>query len=93
MGKSYSFSLRWSVFSTESYDSRIYTYEQDMAGAFSLPAYSGKGYRYYLITRYRLMKGLDIWLRYSTSIFPKQIETGEEIEGRDELKAQIRWQF
>ncbi|MBK7886093.1 MAG: helix-hairpin-helix domain-containing protein [Bacteroidetes bacterium] len=93
MGKAYSFSLRWSVFSTESYDSRIYTYEQDMAGAFSLPAYSGTGYRYYLITRYRLMKGLDIWLRYSTSVFPNPTASGEEIEGKDEIKAQIRWQF
>lgn len=93
LGKRYSFAVRWSVFNTDSYDARIYTYEQDMSGAFSLPAYSGKGYRYYFLFRYRLLKGLDIWLRFSSSVFPESTNTPDPIENRDEVKAQIRWQF
>ncbi|MBL7924430.1 MAG: hypothetical protein JNL88_09540 [Bacteroidia bacterium] len=92
LGKPYSISLRWAVFHTEDYEARIYTYEQDMAGSFSLPAYSGKGIRYYLLCRHRLGKGLDIWFRFSTSII-RSVEGADESQKKEELKAQIRWQF
>ena len=94
MGKSYSLTLRWSAFSTGGYESRIYTYEQDMAGSFSLPAYAEKGYRYYLLFRYRIMKGLDFWLRFSASVYPLSEGAEAGLQPRkDELKTQIRWQF
>ncbi len=90
LGKAYSIAMRWTVFSTGSYESRIYAYEQDVAGAFSLPAYSGRGYRCYLMARIRVKKGLDIWLRYNSVVNPG---TGEDTNAAGEAKAQIRWQF
>jgi len=94
LGKPYSFAIRWSMFDTDSYDTRIYTYEQDMVGAFSLPAYSDRGDKYYVLIRYRLMKGLDVWLRYSRSVFLQAAtKPALEPEVREEFKMQLRWQF
>jgi len=94
LGKPYSFAIRWSMFDTDSYDTRIYTYEQDMVGAFSLPAYSDRGDKYYVLIRYRLMKGLDVWLRYSRSVFLQAAtKPALEPEVKEEFKMQLRWQF
>lgn len=94
LGKPFSLAVRLSMFQTDSYDTRIYTYEQDMAGSFSLPAYSDRGTRYYILLRYRVAKGLDIWLRYGKSSF-LQNATSQEIDlpPHEEVKAQVRWQF
>ena len=94
MGKPYSIAARWSVFKTTGYESRIYSYEQDMAGAFSLPAYSGEGSRWYLLIRYRLMKGVDGWVRYAVTMYRKSdAGLSEIVPPSREVKVQIRWQF
>ncbi len=93
MGKPWSIAGRWSVFRTGGYDSRIYSYEQDMAGSFSLPAYYSSGMRYYLLLRYRLMKGLDVWLRYGVTSYEKPAGDVPSPEPSREIKTQIRWQF
>ena len=69
------------------------SYEQDMAGSFSLPAYYSSGIRYYLLLRYRLMKGLDCWIRYSCTLYNGGAETDLMPEPSREIKTQIRWQF
>lgn len=94
LGKPYSLVARWSMFHTDSYETRIYTYEQDMAGSFSLPAYSDRGSKYYILLRYRILKGIDFWVRYSRSVF-MQNATSQEIDlpPIEEIKAQVRWQF
>jgi hypothetical protein len=38
-------STRYALFDTDSYDTRQYAYERDVLGAFSIPAFSGKGTR------------------------------------------------
>lgn len=94
MGKPYSIAARWSVFRTADYESRIYTYEQDMAGSFSLPAYAGEGARWYLLLRCRLLRGVDGWVRYGVTIYRKSGDgVAEIIPPSRDLKVQIRWQF
>lgn len=94
LGKPFSVAIRWSMFHTDAYDTRIYSYEQDMAGSFSLPAYAANGSKYYLLGRYRITKGVDLWLRYSRSVF-LQTATEQDVEAEpvEEFKAQVRWQF
>ncbi len=89
MGKRFSVALRWAVFETTAYASRIYSYEQDMPGSFSLPAVSGIGSRYYFLFRYRLAHGLDAWLR----IAAMSLRNDRQPFRRDEVKLQLRWQF
>jgi len=94
LGRPYSLAVRWSMFQTDSYETRIYSYEQDMVGSFSLPAYSDEGHKYYFLLRYRLLKGLDVWIRYSRSIIVQNVAIQDvDISPKEELKTQLRWQF
>jgi hypothetical protein len=63
MGKSWSFTLRYNIFNTVDYDTRIYAFQQDLPGSFSLPAFYGSGSNASLLLRVRLYRGLDLWLR------------------------------
>ena len=47
----FSIEARLVFFDTESYDSRVYEYENDLRGAFANPALYGKGRRWYLLVR------------------------------------------
>lgn len=54
---------RLAYYQTDDYDSRIYTYENDVLYAVSFPAYYGKGFRAYLVSRYAVSRRIDVWLR------------------------------
>ncbi|TVR68270.1 MAG: helix-hairpin-helix domain-containing protein [Marinilabiliales bacterium] len=90
-----SFAFRYGLFSTDSYDARIFAYENDVLYAFSIPAYYDKGFRTYLMTRYSAGPRTDLWIRYALTMLPERetIGTGlNEINGnrRSELKVQVR---
>jgi hypothetical protein len=94
----FSFTLRYALFDTDSYNSRIYAYESDVLYAFSIPAYSGRGTRFYITTKYHISRGVDFWLRYSQTYFTDRDVIGsgkDEIVGnmRSEIKAQLRLKF
>ncbi len=94
----FSFSFRYGIFDTDSYNSRIYAYENDILYVFSIPAYYNRGTRTYLTTRYKIKKGIDLWVRYGATFFDDidVISSGlEEIQGntRSEVKAQLRFRF
>jgi len=62
---SYPFSvgMRFAVFDADSWNTRFYAYEDDVLYSFSVPAYSGKGARWYLNLHVNLAKRIDFWLR------------------------------
>ena len=79
--------FRYCLFSTESWDSRLYTYENDLLYSFSIPALSGEGSRSYLMVKLDLGRIGEIRIKYSfTGITEK---SGTEIFS-DELKLQFR---
>jgi hypothetical protein len=91
-------SFRYVIFDTDSYDSRIYTYESDVLYAFSIPSLYYRGSRYYIVMKYKIMKGVDVWLRYARTSYTNQQTIGsglDEIDGnhKSEIKAQIRIEF
>ncbi|MBL0070744.1 MAG: hypothetical protein IPP34_02420 [Bacteroidetes bacterium] len=93
-----SFNFRYAMFDTESYDSRIYSYENDVLYGYSIPAYYYRGSRFYFNTRIKIRKGFDCWLRYSISAYSNREVIGsgyEEIEGnkKEEVKIQIRFEW
>ncbi len=90
--------LRFALFDTESYDARIYAYENDMIGVFSIPPYYGRGIRWYGMVRLTPLRRVDMWLRYGAWIYQDQtsISSGlQEIPGnvRSDVKLQMRWRF
>lgn len=94
----YSIVLRMQYFETDSYNSRIYAYENDVLFSFSIPAFFDKGYRYYLNLNYDLTRKISIWVRWAQTIYRdnKTIGSGlDEINGnkKSELKIQARWIF
>ena len=93
-----SFNMRFAVFDTDSYNSRIYAYENDILHAFSIPAYYSKGTRTYFNIKYSAGKHVDIWLRYSQTYYSNLdvISSGlNQINGntKSEIKAQVRIRF
>ncbi len=88
-----SFYSRYAVFDAQ-YDARIYAYENDLLYNFSVPAYSGKGSRFYAMVKYRLNDYFEFRLRFSQYFYPGQETTGtglDEIQGN--LKSEIKIQF
>jgi hypothetical protein len=90
--------LRYALFDTDGFDSRIYAYENDVLYAFSFPFYSDKGSRVYLLARYRLSRNIDLYARLAQTFYTNRNEIGsglDLIEGnsRTEIKAQMRIRF
>ena len=93
-----SFNARLAIFKTSSYNTRIYTYENDVLYSFSIPAYYGNGMRYYLTVRYAATRNIDFWVRFSqTQMFDsKTIATGLDLidaNHKSEIKVQMRLRF
>ncbi len=94
----FSFTARYALFDTDTFDERIYAYENDVLYAFSVPAYYYKGSRAYMLVRYQLSKRVECWLRFSQTWFANTSSVGsglDEITGntRTEIKAQVRVKF
>lgn len=90
--------LRYALFDTDSYDSRIYTYENNALYVFSSPSYYYQGSRAYALIRWTFLKKFDLWVRYGTFIYSnrKTIGTsGEFIDGntKSDLTIQLRVKF
>ena len=75
---------RFIFFNTDSYDSRIYEFENDIQGVMSnIPLY-GQGSRWYILMKYRPFPFLNLSVKYSETYFDgvKSIGSGnDKIEG------------
>lgn len=97
-GRSYSFTARYALFDTDGFNTRIYTYENDILYEFSIPFYADRGSRYYINWRQRLGRHVTIQFRYSKTYFQNR-ETissgGQFIDGneRSEIKALLKYKF
>lgn len=98
LSSKFSANVRFAVFETPGFNSRIYSFENDVLYSYSIPAYQGKGIRFYINGRYTLVRGLDIWLRYALANYSDQqtIGTGGDLingNQRSDIRMQIRYQF
>jgi hypothetical protein len=89
--------IRYCLFDAN-YDSRIFAYENDLLYNFSIPAYSGKGSRIYILAKYKLGKTIDLRVRYGQFLFSDTNVIGtnyDEIQGnvKSELKFQVLCRF
>lgn len=89
---------RYALFDTDDYNSRIYTYENDLLYVFSVPGLFYQGFRTYLMAKYEIGQRIDLWLRWSRTSYTNQtsISSGfERINGhfKSEVKAQMKIRF
>jgi hypothetical protein len=92
------FSSRYILFNTSTYDSRIYAYESDVLYGYSIPSYYGKGSKIYFVAKCNIIQNLDFWLRIAQTTYNdrERLKSGwDEIEGNKmtEIKLQIRYKF
>ncbi|KAF0130753.1 MAG: hypothetical protein FD155_1563 [Bacteroidetes bacterium] len=96
--KPFELNFRYAVFDADSYDARLYAYESDVLYAFSIPAFSEKGSRAYLLFKLKAFKNVDFWARVAHTWYDNRSEIGsglDVIEGnsKTDLKIQVRWKF
>ena len=93
-------SVRLQYHQTDGYNSRIYAYENDVQYSFSIPAFYGKGARYYANLNYDLRlnakQTLSFWLRMAQTLYTGETTIGsglDEIQGnkKTEWKLQMQW--
>jgi hypothetical protein len=86
-------SLRYALFDTDDFDSRVFAFENDLFAALSIPAYSGQGQRYYLNLSWRVNRWLRLESRYEETLLRRAV-TGTGMAGRQrEVKVQVRCKF
>jgi hypothetical protein len=94
-GKAFSATIRYALFQTDGYDSRLYEYENDIPGSYSIPNYSDRGSRFYLLLNYRINRYLECWLRFAQTVYDNKNVISEgtlaEIDGntKSEVKIQL----
>ncbi len=59
------FWLRYSIFNTNDYNSRIYSYENDLLYNFSTPAFFYNGSKFYIQGQWKINRALRIWMKYA----------------------------
>lgn len=93
-----SLKARYALFNTPSFDGRIYAYEHDLLYSFSVPAYYGRGMRFYLMADYQLNRWADVQCRISQFHYTDRNTVGSgtsEINGpnKTDLRVQLRLRF
>ncbi len=93
-----SFTTRFSIFDTEGFQTRFYSYESALLYNFSIPAYYNRGTRFYLNVRCRVGRNLTVEGRIEQTYWKNQPSIGsslEEIAGQNRTQAsgQIRYRF
>jgi hypothetical protein len=63
-------------FDTKSYDSRLYEYEGDVRGGYSMPPLYGRGIRWYFVCGCRVLRQLELSLKYSETLIPDAATIG-----------------
>ena len=91
--KPYSGNIRLQYFETDSYNSRMYAYENDVLYSFSIPVFYDKGYRYYLNMNYDITRRLSVWIRLAQTVYPDKNVTGsglDEIAGNKKTEIKVQ---
>lgn len=90
--------LRFSWFRTDSYDTRIYTFENDVLYAFSSLSFYGEGIRSYINIRGNLTRNTCVWFKIANSCYfdRDKISSGHQEIGNNsktEVKIEFRYRF
>ncbi len=86
---------RYTLFDVDSYDARLYAYENDLLYVFSIPALYEKGSRAYFLINYKLNATFHFWIKIAHTWYQNidQISSGLNlIDGhkKTEIRAQLR---
>lgn len=94
----YALKIRYALFDVNAYDARLYAYEHDVPFASSIPAYYGRGCRFYLVANYKLHARCTVSVRLAQTYFSDREVNGSglnEIDAptRTQVKAQLHFKL
>ena len=82
--------LRGGIFKVDAWDDRIYVYERDAPGSFTVPARYGRGWNASLYGAWHLSRHHSLWLRLETVQYPWNLTAKES---RTEVRLQYRYRM
>ncbi len=85
--------LRYALYDTDNFDTRVFAFETDLFSAVSIPAFSGTGARYYVNLKYRLTRWLRLEGRFEQTVQRRAVTTSG-ITGREtfyKILARVKW--
>ena len=82
--------FRHCIFNIDDWESRIYTWENDLLYNFSIPALSGNGTRSYIVTGWNVSDRADLRIKYGMTTFAENTNVRDDIR---ELRMQFRIRF
>ncbi|GAF02915.1 ComEA family DNA-binding protein [Saccharicrinis fermentans] len=87
--------LRYSVFDTDNYNTRLYAYENDLLYNFYTPAFQGEGSRFYGMVSYQLAKKIKLWIKAGRTRYYDRDEIGSGLQtipgqSRTNIRMQIQ---
>ena len=93
VGSRLSGALRYAIFDTENFDTRVFAFENDLFSSISIPAFSGRGTRWYVNMQWRVNDWMRLEARYEQTDQEKAV-TGSGTTGREKYwKVQARFRF
>ena len=98
MNVPFSVTIRYALFQSDTWNARLYAYENDVLYSYSIPAYYGKGARIYGIFKFDIRRNIDLWIRVAQWTYTDryEISSGDSaIEGfrKTDCTMQLRMQF
>jgi hypothetical protein len=93
-----SFTGRFAIFDTDSYDVRFYSFENNLLYSFSIPPYFDQGTRFYVNARYKGIRNITLEARFAQTYFSQRDEVGSGLDAvqgqvRTEVAAQVKVKF
>jgi hypothetical protein len=90
--------MRYALFDTDDYETRIYTYENDLLYNFYTPSFSKEGSRVYVLCRWQLKPNVKWWLKIGQTWYVPEKTNGSESllqkgEARTTLKVQLQVKY
>ncbi len=82
--------IRYCIFKTNDWNSRLYVYENDLLYSFSIPALSGDGTRSYIMLKWDIMDFAEMRFKYG---FTEKQVNGSGLEAFHDFKMQFRIWF
>ncbi|MEN0005492.1 MAG: helix-hairpin-helix domain-containing protein, partial [Bacteroidota bacterium] len=91
LGFPLSFTCRFAIFDTGSYQTRYYNYENNLLNSFSIPAYYNRGTRWYFNIRYKATKNWTMEMRVGQTDWINPEDRLDQ-ENKREMSVQLRYQ-
>jgi hypothetical protein len=90
--------MRYAIFNTDGYNSRVYCYENDLLYSFSFPEFHGKGQRLFVNLRWQPLKNFTFYFKAGHTIHSgeKSWGTGNDLtmgNNRTELRTELYFKF